>query len=175
MEGGRSLVVVGTLLDIICRDLLRRDVAILETDALIGALEEDALVFQELQGLDTRRVGEELIAVEAILVSRDAAILRTTHHQFEHIREEVHLRAYGLFRIVEAGIGIVVQVYLTIDIAAPHHVLRHRCLRGERQLCTGGHRVGIRLLSRLLLPLLRLLVAPLLRLGGEAQGDKVTK
>ena len=71
-----------------------------------------------------------------------------------------------LYGIVETSIGIVIEVNLAIDVAAPHHVFGHVESYGVADLHAACH-VARRccLLLLLLLYLLRLLYAALLGLS----------
>ena len=94
--------------------------------------------------LHTGRVGERLIAVEAILIDGDVVV----ECQFEDVGEQVDLTVHRLYGVVESAIGILVEVYLAIDVATPYHILRHIDSCGEHQ--TGTHRHALTLLGLLL-------------------------
>ena len=140
-ERGRALVVVGTLLEVVALHLARGNVAIIKINALAAPLVVDLVVVEKLDRLDTGRVGEELVAVQPILVAVDVAV----EHQFEDVGEEVHLAANGLRRIIETSIGVVRQLHLAVKVAAPHDVLRHLLYGGEGDEGARGERVGSRL------------------------------
>ena len=130
MESRVAVVIISRLLHVVCHHFARRNVAVVDADATVGALIEDVIVVEKRLEVHLRGVVKHLVAVQTILVSRDGA----AHHQLEDVGEEVHLRADGLHGIVETGVGVLGEVYLTIDIAAPRHVLVHRFLRGEGYL-----------------------------------------
>ena len=141
MEGGGCLIVVGTLLQVIPFHLTRGDVAVINPDpTILRPLIVDMVVVDECLGAHTGGIGKHLVTVETILISPDLS----GKHQLKQIGEEVHLRTHWLHRIIESCIGILVQVDLTVDISPPHHILRHRLCRGERDLGTGGERLAIR-------------------------------
>ncbi len=128
VERGRSLIIVGTLLQIVTLYLSRGDITVVNADSsVVGTLIINMVVIDERLGFDTGRIGEHLITVSTILVSTNLSC----EHQLEQIGEEVHLCADGLYRIIETGIGILGKINLTIDVTPPNHVLRHALCRWE--------------------------------------------
>ena len=112
----------------------------------IGALIKDMMVVEEGQRLQFRIVGEPLVTVKLILIDVDTTTVRSGHHQFEYQGKQIHSPVCRLHRIVEPGIGIVVEVEFAVDIATPHHVFAHFFLRGEHELCPHCQVIGIVLL-----------------------------
>ena len=131
MERRCVLVVVCAFFHIIGGDFARRDVAVVDAYAAVCLLVEYVVVVEKGLQLHRSTLLEHLIAVQTVLVGGDGA----AHYELEHIGEEIHLRADGLDRIVESGVGVVQKTYLTVYVAAPHDVVRHLLLRGERYLC----------------------------------------
>ena len=162
-----AVVEVRSLLHVVGCHFARRNVAVVDTYAAVGALVEDVVVVEQRLEVHLRCVVEHLIAVQTIFVGGD----RTLHHELEDIREEVHLRTYRLHRIVESGVGVLSEVYLAVYVASPCHVLVHRFLRWERYL--GAHAQSL----VFLLLLLSLLAAACRRLcrsyiGTEEGGEE---
>ena len=110
------------------------------------------VVVEEFQRLNPQRLIESLAAtVDIVAIGGHTTMVGSCHDELEDEREKTHLRAQRLRRIVEGGIGIVGEVYLSVDIAAPHHILIHRLLGRKRNLRPQRHVVAVRLLLLLLL------------------------
>ena len=139
MEGTRSLIVVGALLQVVSLHLAGRNIAVVETDALTIALVIDMIVIQELQRFDACRICEHLITVETVFVSIDTAVVLSTENELEQIGEQVDLLTDRLYRIVQAGILLIGQIQLTIDITTPYYIFRHIQGCRERNERTGGN------------------------------------
>ena len=95
-------------------------------------------------------VREYLVTIEAVLIDGDIAV----ECQLEDISKQVDLLIHRLYGVVESTIGILVEVYLAVDITAPHDVLWHIDSRGEHQSGTHRHALVLRLSTCLLLCLL---------------------
>ena len=141
VEGGRALVVVVALLQIVALDLTGWYVAVVNTHLPSVTLIVDVVVIEELQRLDARTVSEVLIAVKTIFIGMHPS----AHDELEDVCEEIHLTAYRLYGIVESGIGIIGKVELTIDVAAPYHIGRHLLGYRKFNLLAYCHVVGITL------------------------------
>ena len=152
MELSIGLVVVGALLQVVTLHLSRGIVAGIDAHAaLVVHLVVDVVVVEDGLSLHTRLRLERLtVADRRILVGGHTA----REHQLEDVDEEVHLRTDGFFRIIKPGVLCFVEVKLTIDVAPPHHILRHGLRHREGNLRPRGHVVGIRLLLLFLLLLL---------------------
>ena len=83
------------------------------------------VVIEELQRLYACGIAEILVSVEAVLVGTDASTRRSSHDELEHIREQVHLCANRLHRIVESGIGILGKVEFPVNVPSPDNILGH--------------------------------------------------
>ena len=91
------------------------------------------VIVEECLELDLGSLVEDLVSVKPVLVGLDVA----GHHELEDVGEEVDLVAHRLYRVVEAGVGVVVEVELAIDIAAPHDIFGHAGLHREGNLGSG--------------------------------------
>ena len=114
------------------------------------------------------RVSKQLVAIQTVLIDWDVTI----QSQLEDIGKQIQLLVDGLHRIIQSGIGIFVEVQLTIDIAAPYDVLRHIYCRRKRQAGTHRHTLILRLLTFLLLGSLLLLLSTRLRLSTDWRNEK---
>ena len=139
VECGRSLVIVGRLLDVISLDLARGDVAGVDVYAPVVALIVDVVVVHEDERFDACRVVEHLIAVEPVFVGLDVAL----EHQSEHVGEEVHLRPYRLHGVIKSGVGILFEIDFAVDVTSPHHVFRHLGGCGVRDARPSGDVFGV--------------------------------
>ena len=154
MERGVGLIVVGALLQIVELDFGRGNVAVVDTNLAVFLLIINMVVVKHSLHLHLGGISKDLVAVKAVLIDGNVAVKR----QLEDVGKEVQLLVDGLHGIVEAGISILVEVYLTINVTPPHNVLRHVNGCGEHQ--AGTHRQSLILSLLLLLCLLLGLLLP---------------
>ena len=83
-----------------------------------------------MQRLDSRRVGEILIAVHIVIVDGNG----TSQHQFEDISKEINFTILWFDRKIKTAIGVIGKFDFTIDVTPPHNTLLHLRLYGERNL-----------------------------------------
>ena len=157
MEGGVSLIVIGALLQIIQLHLSRRNVAVIHAQLAIFLFVEDVVVVKHCLYLHTSRIGKHLVAIQAIFVNGDIAV----QSQLEDVSKQIHLLVDRLYRIIKACIIVAIKVNLAIDVATPHHILRHIDSRWEHQTGSHAHALTLRLSLLLLLCFLLLLATSL--------------
>ena len=107
------------------------------------------------------RLFQHFVAIQVVLIDGDIAI----ECELEDVCEQIELLALRLHGIVETRVSLLVEVYLTIDVTTPHHILghveRHRILKTH----TSRHSLSVGLLSLLLFLLCSRLYAAVLRLS----------
>ncbi len=161
MESGGSLIIIGTLLEIIALHFLRRNITIIQLNAVSLALIVDMIVVKKVEWLHPGRVCEELIAIQTVFINTDI----TSHHELKDIRKQVYLTANRLNRVIKTGIRIISKVQLTVYITSPHNIFWHLLRSGKGYARPCGDVLGIRLLGVLLL-----LHTPSRRLSIHAHG-----
>ena len=136
MERRVSLIVVGTLLQIVFLHLCRRYVAVVYLQLAVLLLIEDMIIVEQGLHFHYRFIREIVATISWILVDWNIAILC----EFEDISKQIKLFPLRFHREIKARIGIIIQIDFAIDITAPHHFFRHLYCRWECEL--GPHRHG---------------------------------
>ena len=128
---GRPLVEIDALLDIVAGDLCRGNIALWHSDLAVFFLIIDAVAFQQFLHISLVLDIERLVSVDLVVIHIDAS----REPEAEDEGEEVLLLAVWLHGVIQRSILVCQQIQLTVDVAPPHHILRHLCRRGEHQRC----------------------------------------
>ena len=120
-EDGGALVIVDTLFEEIDFDIFGGKVGIVESHFAINRLIEDVVVVEDFLALHDMGLIEVLIGIARIFVSLDFV----AQDEVEQIDKKIFTPILWKDGIVKRCIGIFAQVHSAVDVATPHHVLRH--------------------------------------------------